>query len=70
MPNSKHLTHVISNLVSLITKTKLGLSTASGAGWALGGGGCVGRGFGAGAQARGDVGMAGGRSPIALVQPT
>jgi hypothetical protein len=27
MPNSKHLTHDISNLVSLITKTKLGLST-------------------------------------------
>jgi hypothetical protein len=26
MPNSKHLTHGISNLVSLITKTKLGLS--------------------------------------------
>jgi hypothetical protein len=26
MPNSKYLTHVISNLVSLITKTKLGLS--------------------------------------------
>jgi hypothetical protein len=26
MPNSKHLTHSISNLVSLITKTKLGLS--------------------------------------------
>jgi hypothetical protein len=29
MPNSKHLTHGISNLVSLITKTKLGLSTIS-----------------------------------------
>jgi hypothetical protein len=29
MPNSKHLTHGISNLVSLITKTKLGLSTAT-----------------------------------------
>jgi hypothetical protein len=28
MPNSKHLTHGISNLVSLITKTKLGLSAA------------------------------------------
>jgi hypothetical protein len=28
MPNSKYLTHGISNLVSLITKTKLGLSTA------------------------------------------
>jgi hypothetical protein len=28
MPNSIHLTHVISNLVSLITKTKLGLSTS------------------------------------------
>jgi hypothetical protein len=28
MPNSKHLTHGISNLVSLITKTKLGLSPA------------------------------------------
>jgi hypothetical protein len=27
MPNSKHLTHGISNLVSLITKTKLGLSS-------------------------------------------
>jgi hypothetical protein len=27
VPNSKHLTHGISNLVSLITKTKLGLST-------------------------------------------
>jgi hypothetical protein len=26
MPNSKHLTHGISNLVSLITKTKVGLS--------------------------------------------
>jgi hypothetical protein len=26
MPNSKHLTHGINNLVSLITKTKLGLS--------------------------------------------
>jgi hypothetical protein len=26
MPKSKHLTHGISNLVSLITKTKLGLS--------------------------------------------
>jgi hypothetical protein len=26
MPNSFHLTHGISNLVSLITKTKLGLS--------------------------------------------
>jgi hypothetical protein len=26
MPNSKHLTYGISNLVSLITKTKLGLS--------------------------------------------
>jgi hypothetical protein len=26
MPNSKHLTHDISNLVSLITKTKFGLS--------------------------------------------
>jgi hypothetical protein len=26
MPNLKHLTHGISNLVSLITKTKLGLS--------------------------------------------
>jgi hypothetical protein len=26
MPNSKHLTHGISNLVSLITKTKLRLS--------------------------------------------
>jgi hypothetical protein len=26
MPDSKHLTHGISNLVSLITKTKLGLS--------------------------------------------
>jgi hypothetical protein len=26
MPNSKHLTHDISNLVSLINKTKLGLS--------------------------------------------
>jgi hypothetical protein len=25
MPNSKHLTYDISNLVSLITKTKLGL---------------------------------------------
>jgi hypothetical protein len=29
MPNSKHLTHGISNLVSLITKTKLGLSVFS-----------------------------------------
>jgi hypothetical protein len=29
MPNSKHLTHGISNLVSLITKTKLGLSAAA-----------------------------------------
>jgi hypothetical protein len=29
MPNSKHLTHGISNLVSLITKTKLGLSAAN-----------------------------------------
>jgi hypothetical protein len=28
MPNSKHLTHGISNLGSLITKTKLGLSPA------------------------------------------
>jgi predicted component of type VI protein secretion system len=28
MPNLKHLTHGISNLVSLITKTKLGLSVA------------------------------------------
>jgi hypothetical protein len=28
MPNSKHLTHGISNLVSLITKTKLGLSSS------------------------------------------
>jgi hypothetical protein len=28
MPNSKYLTHGISNLVSLITKTKLGLSEA------------------------------------------
>jgi hypothetical protein len=27
MPNSKHLTHGISNFVSLITKTKIGLST-------------------------------------------
>jgi hypothetical protein len=27
MPNSKHLTHGISNLVSLITKTKLRLSS-------------------------------------------
>jgi hypothetical protein len=26
MPNSKHLTYSINNLVSLITKTKLGLS--------------------------------------------
>jgi hypothetical protein len=26
MPNSKHLTHGITNLMSLITKTKLGLS--------------------------------------------
>jgi hypothetical protein len=26
MPNSKHLTHGISNLVSLITKIKLGTS--------------------------------------------
>jgi hypothetical protein len=26
IPNSKYLTHGISNLVSLITKTKLGLS--------------------------------------------
>jgi hypothetical protein len=26
MPNSKHLTHGISNLVSLITKIKLGFS--------------------------------------------
>jgi hypothetical protein len=26
MPNSKHLTHGISNLVSLITKMKLGIS--------------------------------------------
>jgi hypothetical protein len=31
MPNSKHLTHDISNLVSLITKTKLELS-----GWKYG----------------------------------
>jgi hypothetical protein len=29
MSNSKHLTHDISNLVSLITKTKLGLSPCS-----------------------------------------
>jgi hypothetical protein len=29
MPNSKRLTHGISNLVSLITKTKLGLSPTS-----------------------------------------
>jgi hypothetical protein len=29
MPNSKHLTHGISDLVSLITKTKLGLSISS-----------------------------------------
>jgi hypothetical protein len=29
MPSSKHLTHGISNLVSLITKTKLGLSVPS-----------------------------------------
>jgi uncharacterized membrane protein len=29
MPNSNHLTHGISNLVSLITKTKLGLLVAS-----------------------------------------
>jgi hypothetical protein len=29
MPNSKHLTYGISNLVSLITKIKLGLSTGS-----------------------------------------
>jgi hypothetical protein len=35
--------------------------TAFGAGQALGGGGCVRRGLGAGAQAHGDVGMAGGR---------
>jgi hypothetical protein len=33
MPNSKHLTHGISNLVSLITKTKLGLSTGQGRDW-------------------------------------
>jgi hypothetical protein len=33
MPNSKHLTHGISNLVSLITKTKPGLSTVHGTGW-------------------------------------
>jgi hypothetical protein len=32
MPNSKHLTHGISNLVSLITKTKLGL-LAPWSGW-------------------------------------
>jgi hypothetical protein len=31
MPNSKHSTHGISNLVSLIIKTKLGLSEWSGA---------------------------------------
>jgi hypothetical protein len=31
MPNLKHLTHGISNLVSLITKTKLGLSAATSA---------------------------------------
>jgi hypothetical protein len=30
MPNSKHLTHDINNSVSLITKTKLGLSSG---GW-------------------------------------
>jgi hypothetical protein len=30
MPNSKHSTHGISNLVSLITKTKLGLSVGPG----------------------------------------
>jgi hypothetical protein len=29
VPNSKHLTHGISNLVSLITKTKLGLSVVA-----------------------------------------
>jgi hypothetical protein len=29
MPNLNHLTHGISNLVSLITKTKLGLSHVS-----------------------------------------
>jgi hypothetical protein len=43
---------------------------ASGAGWALGGGGCVRHGLGARAQAHGDVGAPGGRSPVALVQPT
>jgi hypothetical protein len=30
MPNSKYLTHGISNLVSLITKTKLALSDVLG----------------------------------------
>jgi hypothetical protein len=37
MPNSQHLTHGISNLVSLITKTKLGLSTAWSSGGSLSG---------------------------------
>jgi hypothetical protein len=39
-------------------------------GWALGGGGCVHHGLGVGAQPHGDVGMAGGRSPVRQVQPT
>jgi hypothetical protein len=43
---------------------------ASGAGWVLGGGGCVRRDLGARVQTCGDVGMAGERPPIALVQPT
>jgi hypothetical protein len=36
MSNSKHLTHGISNLVSLITKTKLGLSLLSWGRWSEG----------------------------------
>jgi hypothetical protein len=46
------------------------MDVASRAGWVLGGGGCVRHGLGARAQTRGDMGAAGWRSPIALMQST
>ena len=50
--------------------SSLRTDVASVAGWALGGVCCVRHGLGAGVQAHGDVGAAGGRSPVARAQPT
>jgi hypothetical protein len=46
------------------------MDAASEVGWVLGGGGCVRHDLGAGAQARGDMGAASWRSPVALMQST